>query len=43
MFLNKKDLIFNDFLFLSEIINGLIILMVPSARLELALQKRHGF
>ena len=35
--------IFEDLLFLSEIICILLILMVPSARLELALRKRQGF
>ena len=36
-------LIFCDFKFLSEIICIFFILMVPSARLELALRKRQGF
>ena len=36
-------LIFDDLIFLSEIIWILLILMVPSARLELALRKRQGF
>ena len=32
-----------DFLFLSEIIIGFFIFLVPSARLELALPKGQGF
>ena len=37
------DLIISDFLFLSETINKFFILVVPSARLELALPKGQGF
>ena len=44
IFFSKKNFIFKDFLFLSEINEGLIIFfMVPSARLELALPKGQGF
>ena len=42
-FFKINDLIFSDFLFVSEIIFILIILLVPSARLELALPKGQGF
>ena len=42
-FFKRKDLIFNDLVFESEIIIGLFILVVPSARLELALPKGQGF
>ena len=40
---NYGFLIFSDLKFLSEIICILLILVVPSARLELALRKRQGF
>ena len=44
IFFSKINLIFNDFSFLSEINDVLIIFfMVPSARLELALPKGQGF
>ena len=44
IFFSKNNFIFNDFLFVSETKEGLIIfIMVPSARLELALPKGQGF
>ena len=43
IFFKIKFFIFKDLIFVSEIIFGLIIFVVPSARLELALPKGQGF